>query len=164
MFITIFYLASLIAANLILTRLGPDYAPLVSFIFIGLDLTLRDVLHEKWHNRNLFRNMTVLIFAGSVLSALLNSASSQIALASFIAFLAAGIVDTLVYNKFFDRNFITKINVSNIAASVVDSFLFITIAFGGFMPLIIGGQIIAKISGGFMWGVLLDYIRRKRGH
>src|SRR5262245_28324273 len=88
------YLAAIVAANLSVTHWGPTAAVYNAFLFIGLDLTCRDRLHDLWHGR-LLRNMALLIVAGSVLSyvcgLLLGSGPQvgRIALASCIAFGAA---------------------------------------------------------------------------
>ena len=44
-----------------------------------------------------------------------------------------------------------KVNGSNIFSAAADSLIFPTIAFGGFMPLIVLGQFAAKVCGGFLW-------------
>ena len=89
------YLGAIVAANLLVARFGPGVVLLNSFLFIGLDLTTRDSLHEAWAGRRLWLRMLALIGAGSVLSALLNWRAGQIALASFVAFDVASVVDAL---------------------------------------------------------------------
>jgi hypothetical protein len=49
----ILYLAAIVAANLSVAHFGPSVAVLNAFLFIGLDLTTRDALHERWRGRNL---------------------------------------------------------------------------------------------------------------
>ena len=125
-------------------------------MFIGLDLTTRDGLHDAWGKRGLWWRMLLLIGTGSMISYALNRNAGQIALASFVAFAAAGLVDAIVYQILRKQAWMIKVNGSNILAAVTDSVLFPTIAFGGFMPLVTVGQFAAKIGGGFIWSLLLQ--------
>jgi queuosine precursor transporter len=62
------YLLAVVAANLAVAHFGPASTPLVAFALIGLDVTARDALHERWRRRGLFPKMLALV-AGSLLSA-----------------------------------------------------------------------------------------------
>lgn len=42
------YLAAIVAANLLVARFGPSVVVLNAFLFIGLDITTRDSLHDRW--------------------------------------------------------------------------------------------------------------------
>jgi hypothetical protein len=42
------YLGAAVGANLAVAALGAHVAPLVAFVLIGLDLSSRDWLHERW--------------------------------------------------------------------------------------------------------------------
>lgn len=149
------YLAAIVAANLLVAEFGPSAAIWVAFLFIGFDLTVRDGLHEKWKGRKLWWKMLLLVGSGSCLSYLINRESAAVALASFVAFLAAGMVDTAIYILLGDRAKFTRINGSNVAAALVDSILFPSIAFGLFIPWVILGQFLAKTLGGLVWAVVL---------
>src|SRR3990167_7579037 len=102
------YLIAIIAANLLVAQFGPAVTVLNAFLFIGLDLTTRDSLHERWQGRQLWPRMALLIAAGSVLSWLLNRNAGPIALASFVAFTCAGVVDTVVYSMLHERAKLVK--------------------------------------------------------
>jgi len=145
-------------ANLLINRFGKWATPFVAAAFIGLNITCRDYLHEEWAS-NLWPKMLILIGIGSVLTALVNVSATRIALASFLGFTSAGIIDTVVYGRLIDRNSLLKINGSNLFSSFADSFVFISIAFGLF-PTVILIQFIAKFLGGFAWspfvGRLID--------
>jgi len=154
------YLIAIVLANLLVAWLGPKIVIFNAFVLIGLDLTTRDFLHEAWHHRGLFWKMLLLIGAGSIITWILNHGAGRIAMASFIAFCAAGIMDTMIYTILFKRIRFIKINGSNILASLTDSILFPTIAFGAFMPGIIFGQFAAKVLGGFLWSLLIVKVRR----
>lgn len=136
-------------------RFGPSTTIINAFLFIGLDLTSRDKLHDAWHGRGLAWKMGLLIAAGSVLSYLLNRQAGQIALASFLAFAAAAVVDTITYSVLRERTWMVRVNGSNIFSAAVDSLVFPTVAFGMLMPLVILGQFAAKVLGGFVWSWIL---------
>lgn len=146
---------AIIAANLTVAAFGPGVTIVNAFLFIGLDLTARDGLHDAWRGRNLWPKMLALIAAGSVLSWLLNRNAGQIALASFVAFAAAGVVDAIVYHALGRYPRWLRINGSNVPSAAVDSVIFPTLAFGGFMPAITLGQFAAKVAGGFLWSLVL---------
>jgi hypothetical protein len=151
------YLSAIVLANLSVAQFGAEVSILNAFLFIGLDLTTRDKLHERWHGENLWRNMFILITTGSILSALFNINAVPIALASFIAFAGAGIVDTIIYQLLGDHTQLIKINGSNVVSAAVDSFLFPAIAFG--LPLLVPimlGQWLAKVGGGFIWSLIIQ--------
>lgn len=152
------YLAAIVAANLLIVRFGPSVAVVNAFLFIGLDLTTRDALHERWNGRHLWLKMACLIAAGSLLSWFLNRDAGRIALASFVAFAGAGVADALTYHWLHGRTRLVKINGSNVIGSAVDSILFPLLAFG-WPPLwgVMAGQFVAKVAGGFVWSWALFY-------
>ncbi|HYF95180.1 MAG TPA: VUT family protein [Symbiobacteriaceae bacterium] len=150
------YLVAIVAANLSVAHFGPASTIVNAFLFIGLDITTRDMLHERWEHKHLWWKMAALIAGGSLLSWILNRNAGPIAVASLVAFAASGLADTIMYHllrryaKFF------KVNGSNVVSSAVDSVVFPTLAFGAFMPWIAAGQFVAKVAGGFLWSLLLN--------
>lgn len=156
MLYVILYLVSIIAANLLVAAYGPTVAILNAFLFIGLDLTARDNLHDAWKGNRLFLKMTALIASGSILSWLLNRDAGQIALASFAAFAAAGTVDAVVYHYLGGYPRWLRINGSNVPSALVDSLIFPTLAFGAFLWPIVLGQFLAKVLGGFVWSLVFE--------
>lgn len=157
----ILYLLSIVLANLTVAKWGIGMAYFNAFVFISLDLTSRDKLHEAWHNKGLLWKMTLLIASGSFLSWLLNKDAGQIAVASFVAFACASVADTITYHFLREKHQLLKINGSNVVSSLVDSVVFPTIAFGGvnIMSTII--LFLSKIVGGFFWSLLLTNNKRK---
>jgi len=155
------YLVSVVAANLAIAAFGPRATAIVAFLLIGLDLTSRDALHEAWRKRSLLPKMTLLIFAGSLISWLINREAAAVAVASFAALAAAGAVDALSYHLLRDRLWLVKVNGSNIPSALIDSLLFPTLAFGAVMPAIIAGQFLAKVAGGFFWSLVLHHLFRR---
>ena len=143
------YLAAIVAANLSVAWLGPNWSIVNAFLFIGLDLTLRDRLHNAWRGRGLLPRMAALIAAGSLISWLLNADAGRIGVASFIAFGVAASLDAWVYHR---TGSITK---SNTVGAAADSILFPTVAFGGLLPWVTLGQFVAKVAGGEVWRLVL---------
>ena len=148
------YLAAIVAANLSIVYFGSSAAIWNAAILIAFDLSARDGLHEAWHGRNLWPKMLALIAAGSLLSWSLNANAGPVALASFLAFGAAGVADSLIYAALGDKSRLVKMNGSNVVSSIVDSVVFVGVA--GLPWFIVPGQIAAKIIGGFVWSVLLS--------
>ena len=154
------YLAAIVVANLTVAWWGPRMTIINAFLFIGLDLTTRDKLHDAWHGRGLLWKMAALIGTGSVLSWLFNRNAGHIAVASFVAFALAAIADTVVYHLARRWHRLARVNGSNVVSAAVDSLVFPTLAFGGLMPWVTLGQFAAKVGGGFVWSLIL--MRRER--
>ena len=153
MIYSIIYIAALVAANLLVATIGPWFSVINSFVLIGLDLTLRDKLHDKW-NGNPLKIGALIVLAG-VISYLLNPASGQIAIASVIAFTLSMVADSFVYQKLKSKSWEKRATGSNLAGAAVDSLVFPTIAFGGLMIEIVAMQFISKVVGGFVWTKLI---------
>lgn len=153
MIYTVIYISALVAANLLVTLIGPWFSVVNSFVLIGLDLTLRDKLHDKWDG-NPFKIGALIAVAGAI-SYLLNPASGQIAIASVVAFTLSMVADSFVYQKLKDQPWVKRTTGSNLAGASVDSITFPTIAFGGLMPEIVAMQFVSKVVGGFIWTKLI---------
>lgn len=158
--LVILYLVAIVLANLSVAHFGPGVAVLNAFLFIGLDLTTRDSLHTRWKDSHLVRNMFLLIATGSLLSWWLNKDAEQIAIASFVAFSVSTTVDTCIYSVLHKHPYFIRVNGSNLISAATDSLIFPALAFG--FPLLFGimlGQFIAKVVGGFVWSVLLRWLK-----
>lgn len=156
------YLAAIVAANLSVAAFGPGASVLNAFLFIGFDLTTRDRLHARWEGRNLWPRMALLIAAGGAISYLLNRDAGQIALASTVAFVVAGSLDAATYALLGGRPWFQRVQASNVVGAAADSLIFPTLAFGGFLPLIVLGQFAAKVAGGLVWSLVLAVPVRRR--
>ena len=161
MIAVITYLIAIVVANLTLLWFGPQAAIINAFLLIGLDLSLRDKLHDQWQGNNLWLKMLALICGGSAITVVLNWEALPIAIASSTAFLVAGIGDALLYERLRKYKFMIRSNGSNVAGSALDSVIFPTMAFGVFMPEIILGQFVAKIAGGAIWSFILERTFRR---
>ena len=154
------FVGAIVLANLTIAEFGPWVSPINAFLLIGLDLSLRDWLHDKWRDQ-LWRMGLLIATAGGV-SYLLNPATGRIAVASSVAFTVSSLVDAGVYHRLLGQTFLRRANGSNIAGALADSILFPTVAFGAFPGLaaIIGLQFAAKVGGGAAWSVVLARLRR----
>jgi uncharacterized PurR-regulated membrane protein YhhQ (DUF165 family) len=152
------YVATIVAANVAITYLGfvPVFPGLVApagVFFAGLALGLRDLVQES-----LGRRWTVgAILIGAGLSALL---SPQLALASGLAFLFSESVDMLVYSPLRERHWVAAVVASNVAGDVVDSVLFLWLAFGSLDFL--AGQLVGKWETVIPCVVLMAWWRSRR--
>jgi queuosine precursor transporter len=161
MIYVVLYLVAIVLANLSVAAWGPSVVIINAFLFIGLDLTARDHLHDAWRGNNLLIKMTALIASGSILSWALNHDAGPIALASFVAFAAAAAVDTAVYHLMGAYPRWLRINGSNVPSAFVDSLIFPTLAFGSFLWPIVLGQFAAKVLGGFVWSLVFRWLDRQ---
>jgi len=158
------YIFSLTVANLLVAWLGPWFSPINAFVLIGLDLFLRDKLHERWQNNRLALRMLGMIGAAGALSYLINQNAGMIAIASTAAFVSAMAVDSLIYHKLRHLPWWKKANGSNIGGAAVDSIVFPTIAFGVLMPQIVLLQFVCKVFGGLVWSFVIDSLSRHTNH
>lgn len=154
------YLAAIVAANLSIAEWGPSAAIYNAFLFIGLDLSTRDALHDLWRGR-LLRNMAALIATGSALSYVaglwIGSGPfvGRIALASAIAFGAAAVADSVLYHLLRDRPWYERANQSNLAGAAVDSLVFVALWPFGFAFTLAFTMFAAKVAGGVVWSFAL---------
>jgi queuosine precursor transporter len=189
MIFVVLYLGAVVLANLTITHFGIEFAILVAFLFIGLDLTSRDHLHDAWRGEGLIWKMALLIAAGSILSWLFNRDAAPVAIASFTAFASAATVDAVVYHLLQRYPRWLRINGSNIPSAAVDSLVFLSLVTmltsDTISPPIISrqlqaqnyailltviaalpwgiifGQFLAKTAGGFVWSLILRHIDRR---
>jgi uncharacterized PurR-regulated membrane protein YhhQ (DUF165 family) len=111
-------------------------------VMVGLALVARDLVQRRL---GLVAGLGAIAI-GAALSALL--APPQIVLASAAAFLVSELADLLVYTPLQRRRFVTAVVLSSLAGLVVDSVVFLSLAFGSLQFLL--GQILGKA-----WMVLL---------
>ena len=111
-------------------------------VMIGLALVLRDLVQRRL---GLVAALGAILL-GAVLSAFL--APSAIVVASATAFLLSEMADLLVYTPLQRRGFVRAVLLSSLVGLVVDSAVFLYLAFGnlGFLA----GQVVGKA-----WMVLL---------
>lgn len=150
MFVLIF-LFCIVVSNLSVAYFGPVATPINAFFLIGLDLTIRDKLHDGWCGNYLVAKMALLVFCGAVITYFLNRQSINICVASVTAFSVSIFVDTFIYAILWRKERWEKMLFSNAGSSATDSAIFPTMAFGVVMPDIIAMQFLAKFCGGAFW-------------
>jgi uncharacterized PurR-regulated membrane protein YhhQ (DUF165 family) len=155
------FIASIVGANWAIATFGivPVGFGLMApagVYFAGLTFTLRDALHEVGGRRWVI----AAIIGGAALSGLL--AGPQLAIASGVAFLASEFSDYAVYAPLRQRSWIGAVAASNVVGTVVDSALFLWLAFGSlaFLP----GQIVGKLWMTALAVVVLTVWRRYAHH
>jgi uncharacterized PurR-regulated membrane protein YhhQ (DUF165 family) len=150
------YIGAACAANVVIALYGPSASIICAFLFIGLNITVRDKLHDRWQGNDLALRMLLLIMAGGLLSYIVYPSAGRIGIASMIAFIFSETTDALIYGELKDKPWIIRSNASNIGAALIDSLLFPTIAFASLLPLVVLFQFLAKVGGGFFWSILLQ--------
>ncbi len=152
------YVGTIVAANWASTHcpavhLGPLIVP-AGTVWAGCTFTLRDLLHDTLFARGL----VVAIVVGAGLSWLL--ASPPIATASVLAFAISELLDTVVYARLRTRSRVQAVAGSNVAGLVVDSLVFVPLAFGSFAA--VPGQILGKTIATGLTVVLVLSVRARR--
>lgn len=150
-FLAVIYVLAMVVANLLVWRIGPWFSPINSFVLIGLDLTLRDVMQDRFTRLQ----MAAVIVIGGLITYLCNPSALMISIGSATAFMASAIADWATYSALKSRSWAIRSNGSNVVGAAVDSILFPTIAFGLFAPWVVGLQFVAKVVGGAAWSWVL---------
>jgi uncharacterized PurR-regulated membrane protein YhhQ (DUF165 family) len=122
-------------------------------LMVGIALVLRDLVQRRLG----VAYSAGAVIVGAVLSALI--APPALALASGVAFLLSECADLVVYTPLARRRLVTAVVASSIVGLVVDSIIFLWLAFGSLDFLM--GQVVGK-----GWMVLLSipfvhYLRRR---
>jgi queuosine precursor transporter len=136
------YVATVVAANYAVKRWGIVsvgfglYAPAAVY-FAGLAFTLRDLTQDALGRRA----VTAAIIAGAGLSYLVSN--GRLAIASAVAFLVSEGADFAVYTPLRDRGWLRAVAASNLVGLAIDSWIFLTIAFG--TTAFLAGQIVGKL-------------------
>lgn len=167
------YLVAIVGANAAFALWGLAVEPWNSLLLIGLDLTVRDVLHRAWGGRGLAWKMALLILVGSLLSALLGLLTGdatagaieggvlRVAVASGLAFGSAASVDAATYGLL--RRAWLRVNGSNLLGALADSAVFPWVAFGVVDWSLAVYFAAVKFVGGFLWWLALGGWRDVRG-
>lgn len=135
LFIATIFIANLLVAHYGVVDVGFGYQGPAAVYVVGVAFTLRDLAHRAlgpWP-------IIAAIILGAALSALV---SPTFALASGIAFLASETADLVIYTPLARRSWLGAVVLSNTVGLLLDSWLFLTLAFGSlqFFP----GQVIGK--------------------
>ncbi len=152
------FLFCIVAANWAVTRFGMVpvgfglYATAGTY-FAGVSFSLRDFLQDTGGKGS----VVLVILLGTLLSAII---SPTFAIASGSAFLFSEFADFAVYTPLRKRFWISAVFASNIVGSVIDSVIFLQLAFGNIND--IWGQVLGKfwMTLPFIAGVF--FLKRKR--
>jgi len=140
------YLSSIVIANLLVIYFGVvSIGPLVfpaGAVVVGLTFSIRDYVQKKYGKWGCWKWMLL----ATVITYFLNK---NIALASVSAFIISELIDWVVFT-FSVLSFRKRIMLSNLFSTPVDSFVFVSIAFGFAWPIIIGQTIVKFLSSGFV--------------
>jgi uncharacterized PurR-regulated membrane protein YhhQ (DUF165 family) len=152
------YIATIFLANWLIQHVGIVTLPLTDLMApagvyaVGLAFTLRDIVQ-----RTLGREATVVaILLGAALSYIVSPA---FAAASAVAFLLSELCDFAVYTPLERKTWLGAVLLSNTVGLVVDSLLFLQIAFGS--QQFLAGQIVGKAWMTLAAVALLAVIRPK---
>lgn len=152
------YIATIFAANWAIVTFPPVpvgfglVAP-AGVYFAGLAFTLRDLTQDALGRRWTY----AAILVGAALSAWL---SGPLALASGAAFLLSETADLVVYTPLYERRWLLAVGASNLVGLVVDSMLFLWLAFGSLEFL--AGQVVGKVEMTAIAIVVLALLRSRR--
>lgn len=131
---------------------GPITAP-SGVLMIGIALVLRDLVQ-----RRLGKGWSVVAIAiGAALSAFV--APPALVIASMMAFLLSELADFAVYTPLQRRGLVRAVLLSSLVGLVVDSLVFLYLAFGSLDYL--GGQIIGKAWMVLFSLPLMHWLRRR---
>lgn len=149
------FMGTIVAANWLVRHVGTTCAPGLCLVpvwpgvlapsgvlAVGLGFTFRDLVQRRlgvaWS--------VAAVLGGALLTALLDP---RLAVASGSAFLLSELLDLAVYTPLQRRHLTAAVLASNLAGLVVDSVVFLALAFGSlaFLP----GQVIGKL-----WMTLLS--------
>lgn len=156
------YIGAIVLANWLVTRYGQAALPFTAFFLIPFDLIVRDLMQDRWQqskwsivpNPLLFR-MAGLILLGAAVSFGTATGSLRVNLASLTAFLVAGTIDALTYQRMIRYGRIFRINGATVIAAITDSIIFALVAFTSVSWALVGAQAGMKIAGGFVWSLVM---------
>jgi uncharacterized PurR-regulated membrane protein YhhQ (DUF165 family) len=123
-------------------------------LVIGGALVLRDVVHEHLG----WRWALAAILCGGVVSGLFSSPA--LVVASVVAFTASELADMAVYTPLRKRQLYLAVVASGVVGAVVDSALFLSIAFGSLDH--ISGNVVGKIWMSALAIPMIVMLRRSR--
>jgi uncharacterized PurR-regulated membrane protein YhhQ (DUF165 family) len=160
--LSILYIAAVVAANLLVKHYGPQAAPAIAFVAVAAVLIFRDRFADLVGSRTTSQILqAALIGVGAIATYLLNSDAALIAKASVIAFVASELTEQVLYLLMRNRPWMERAPWAAVPAALVDSVLFITIAFG-FSFWIIAAQFGCKVGGAYLWANVIDRLGHRR--
>jgi uncharacterized PurR-regulated membrane protein YhhQ (DUF165 family) len=135
LFIATVYVANWLVSHYGVVNVGFGLVAPAAVFSVGIAFTLRDAVHRllgPWY-------VVAGILAGAALS---YTISPAFATASAVAFLVSEAADLLVYTPLEKRSWIGAVTLSNTVGLLIDSWIFLTIAFGSLD--FFWGQVVGK--------------------
>lgn len=154
------YALTIVAANLAIERIGMvpvgfGLSAPAGVYFVGLALTCRDMVHERFGAGGAM----VAVLAGAMLS---YGIAPGFAVASGVAFLFSEVADLAVYAPLRERRWVAGVIVSNMVGAVIDSALFLWLAFGSLDYM--AGQVLGKAWMTVLAVIALYWLRSRRAY
>jgi uncharacterized PurR-regulated membrane protein YhhQ (DUF165 family) len=154
----IVYILSIPTANWVFQQFGnvpivaglaaPSAALVVGFTFLARDYVHRDL------------GVSVVLGAIALGTALSFFISPSLALASGAAFLFSELADLFVFQRLRDRGFSRAVTASNVVSAIVDSIIFLWLAFHSLDHL--AGLLAAKVAITVVWLAMRELARDER--
>jgi uncharacterized PurR-regulated membrane protein YhhQ (DUF165 family) len=156
-FAAVCFIGTVFAANWAIQEYGfvpvwPGLMAPAGVYFVGLALVLRDLVQERLGKLA----VVACILLGAASSYLIAPA---FAVASGVAFLCSELADFSVYTPLRERHLYGALVASNVVGAVIDSALFLWLAFGSLA--FIEGQIVGKLWLTALALVVLAVMRRR---
>lgn len=159
LFVATVWLANWLLSRYGIVNIGFGLQAPAGVFAVGVAFTLRDIVHRTLGRAAVF----ACILAGCVLAYLIEAGGTipgglvPIAVASAAAFLFSETSDLAVYTPIEHRSFLGAVAASNIVGAIVDSALFLWLAFGSIE--FIQGQVIGKL---YMTALALPFLYASR--
>jgi len=154
MFEALFYLGSIVVANLLVSSFGIIQVAGISFpagaVAVGFTFTARDLVQRRFGKWGCW----IWMLAASAISALF---SPTLALASLGAFVVAEGLDWAVFTAS-PLSFRGRVIVSNIVGTPLDSIIFVYLAFGPIWDAM-WGQTIVKLASSLLIVFLIKNVQ-----
>jgi len=147
-------LADVLAARWIIPLPFGLFVPAGVFAIAPI-FTLRDSIHRKYGAKH----VVILIMIASVLSygfsiVFGSPMLGKVTIASVIAFIVSEYSDTLIYHLTRHQTWMNRVMKSNAVSTFLDSIIFIGLAFGLVIPLVLGQYIVKMLIAGVV-GLIL---------
>lgn len=152
-FIATIFAANWAVATIGLIPVGFGLMAPAAVLFVGLAFGLRDLVQDTYGRRGVIGAIVI----GAALSAFVSPA---FALASGVAFLVSEFADLAVYTPLRKRNWYGAVLASNVVGLVIDSAIFLQLAFGSLAFL--AGQIVGKAEVTLAF-LAISWVVRNRG-
>jgi uncharacterized PurR-regulated membrane protein YhhQ (DUF165 family) len=161
-YITLVVLANWLASKYLITVPFTHYLAPAGVLCIGAVLVLRDWL---WQLRGFWSSVALIFIAGllSLAAGFIFGYGSlvRVAVASLIAFIVSeGIFESLVFAPLRKRNFTLGVALSASVGNLIDSLVFLVIAFPAIWTMLYAGNVVGKFEM-IAVGVALTAVRRK---